>query len=75
VITIKRFKTIIFLNILFLNFIISSTSFSLSPEYQKELRIGCYVNSKQYLGPERAKEYCTCTIEMLSKKFNNKQID
>jgi len=33
------------------------------------------LNPKQYLGTDRAKEYCLCTVTMLSKKFNNIQID
>ena len=54
---------------------LSSPSFSLSPEYKNELRNGCYMNSKQYLGDKKAKVYCLCTVEMLSKKYNNHQID
>ena len=44
-------------------------------QYEKELYIGCYTNSKQYLGNENAKVYCQCTIDKLSAKFNDKQID
>ena len=54
---------------------ISSPGLCLSPEYQKQLRYGCYTNSKQYLGAERAKEYCLCTTEMLNKKYSDEQID
>ena len=73
---IKKFRDIFFLKSIFL-ILISSTnnSLSLSPEYQKQLRIGCYSNSKQFLGAEKAQEYCTCTIEMLSEKYNDQQID
>jgi len=39
------------------------------------LYIGCYSNSKTYIGPDGAKIYCTCTIDKLSKKFSNKKID
>jgi len=46
-----------------------------SPEYEKEIYIGCYGNSKQYLGPDGAKIYCTCTIDALSKKFSDEEID
>jgi hypothetical protein len=55
--------------------LLSSRVLSLSTDYQNELRNGCYMNSKQYLGKNRAKEYCSCTVKMLSKKFNNTQID
>ena len=72
---IKKFKFIFYLKIFIIGIFLSTKSFSLSPEYKKELRKGCYVNSKQYLGIEKAKEYCICTVDMLSKKYNDKQID
>ena len=72
---IRKFRDKIVITTLFSLYLLSSNSYSLSPEYQKQLQIGCYGNSKQYLGPERAREYCTCTIEMLNKKFNDKQLD
>ena len=73
--TIKKFKQKTSLSCLILILLISSNSFALSPEYQKQLQIGCYSNSKQYIGAKRAKEYCTCTIQMLSRKYNDKEID
>ncbi len=36
--------------------------------------IGCYGNSKQYLGSDRAKEYCLCTISKLSEKYSDEEI-
>ena len=54
---------------------IAPKSYALSPKFEKELYIGCYTNSKQYLGNENAKVYCQCTIDKLSAKFNDKQID
>ena len=36
--------------------------------------LGCFSNSKQYIGSKRAKEYCVCTIEMIAKKYNDNQI-
>ena len=62
-----------FIIIFFLLFI--SKSHALSPEYEKELYIGCYTNSKQYLGTDGAKIYCTCTIDKLSEKFSDEEID
>jgi len=50
-------------------------AYSLSPDYQNELKNGCYINSKQYLGEDRAKEYCLCTVKMLNKRFDNAQIN
>ena len=62
-----------FIIIFFLLFI--SKSHALSPEYEKELYIGCYTNSKQYLGTDGAKVYCQCTVDKLSAKFNDEEID
>ena len=67
---IKKYKYLLILILLF-----TSKSHALSPEYEKELYIGCYTNSKQYLGNENAKVYCQCTIDKLSAKFNDKQIN
>lgn len=72
---IKKLKTRIFLNSFLLFFLINTFAYSLSPEYEKQLYVGCYTNSKIYIGNEKAKEYCTCTIKMLSKKFTDQQID
>ena len=67
---IKRYKYLLILILLF-----TSKSHALSPEYEKELYIGCYTNSKQYLGADGAKIYCTCTIDKLSAKFSDEEID
>ena len=67
---IKKYKYLLVFILLF-----TSKSHALSPEYEKELYIGCYTNSKQYLGSDGAKIYCQCTIDKLSAKFNDKQID
>tara|TARA_B100000780_G_scaffold247752_1_gene192818 strand:+ start:281 stop:568 length:288 start_codon:yes stop_codon:yes gene_type:complete len=68
--TIKKYK-FLFIIILF----ITSKSYALSPEFEKELYIGCYSNSKAYIGPDGAKIYCNCTIDKLSKKFTDEQIN
>ena len=67
---IKKYKYLLFLIFLF-----ASKSHALSPEYEKELYIGCYTNSKQYLGTDEAKIYCQCTVDKLSEKFNDEEID
>jgi len=54
---------------------ICSKGLAFSPQYEKEMYIGCYGNSKQYLGADGAKEYCLCTINMLSEKFSDEEID
>ena len=55
--------------------LVASRSHALSPEYEKEMYIGCYTNSKQYLGTDKAKIYCTCTVDKLSNKFSDEEID
>ena len=67
---IKKYKLILIFYLL-----IGSKSHALSPEYEKELYIGCYTNSKQYLGTDGSKIYCTCTVDKLSEKFSNEEID
>ena len=67
---IKKYKYLLFFILLF-----TSKSHALSPEYVKELYIGCYTNSKQYLGTDGAKIYCTCTVDKLSEKFSDEEID
>jgi hypothetical protein len=67
---IKKYKYLLIFILLF-----TSKSYALSPEYEKELYIGCYTNSKTYLGADGAKVYCTCTIGKLSAKFNDKEMD
>ena len=67
---IKKYKLLIIFIIL-----LSSKTHALSPEYEKQLYIGCYSNSKTYIGPDGAKIYCTCTVDKLSKKFSDKELD
>ena len=73
--TIKKFKSKLFCNVFLITIFLNLAAYSLSSDYQNELKNGCYVNSKQYLGEDRAKEYCLCTVKMLNKRFNNVQID
>jgi hypothetical protein len=67
---IKKYKLLIIF-IIFVN----SKTYALSPEYEKQLFVGCYSNSKTYIGPDGAKIYCTCTVEKISKKFSDEEID
>tara|TARA_B110000027_G_C15902286_1_gene204602 strand:+ start:82 stop:363 length:282 start_codon:yes stop_codon:yes gene_type:complete len=67
---IKKYK---FISILI--FLISSKSHALSPQFEKELYLGCYSNSKTYVGAYKAKIYCTCTVDKLSKKFLDKELN
>ena len=68
--TIKKYKTLLTFILFF-----SSKGLAFSPEYEKQIYIGCYGNSKQYLGADEAKKYCICTINKLSEKFSNKEVD
>ena len=47
----------------------------MSEDYQKKLYRGCYPTSKQYLGAEKANEYCSCTVKTLSDKFSDEDMD
>ena len=67
---IKKYKYLLIFIFLFI-----SKSHALSPEYEKELYNGCYTNSKQYLGTDGAKISCRYTIDKLSAKFNDEQMD
>ena len=67
---IKKFK-IIFI----INFLYCSNVLAFSPEYERQMYIGCYGNSKIYLGAEGAKKYCLCTINKLSEKYSDTEID
>ena len=67
---IKKYKYLLIFVLLFI-----SKTHALSPEYEKQLYIGCYGNSKTYIGPDGAKIYCTCTVDKLSKKFSDEEID
>tara|TARA_B100000989_G_C19307214_1_gene370967 strand:- start:144 stop:434 length:291 start_codon:yes stop_codon:yes gene_type:complete len=49
-------------------------SLAMSPEFKKEIFDGCYLNAKSTLGNQRTKQYCTCTTEMLHRKFSDEEI-
>jgi len=66
----KYFLLAIVINFLFLN-----NLFSMSEDYEKRLYRGCYPTSKQYLGVEKANEYCSCTVKTLSDKFSDEDMD
>lgn len=64
-----------FILIIGLNMILINNSFSMSEDYEKKFYWGCYPNSKQYLGTEKAKQYCSCTVKTLSEKFTDEEMD
>ena len=68
--TIKKFRFLLIFILL-----ISAKSHALSPEIEKELFVGCYSNSKVYIGADKAKIYCGCTVDKLSEKFSDEEIN
>ena len=46
-----------------------------SEQNEQQMYIGCYQNSKQYLGADKAKSYCLCTVDKLSKRFSDNELD
>jgi hypothetical protein len=50
-------------------------SHAFSEQNEQQMFIGCYQNSKQYLVADKAKTYCLCTIEKLSEKFSDNELD
>jgi hypothetical protein len=67
---IKKFSLIF---LLFL--IVTLKSYAFSEQNKQQMYIGCYQNSKQYLGAEKAKTYCQCTVNKLSEKFSDDELD
>ena len=50
-------------------------SYAMSEAYEKEIYSGCYPDSIKSLGADRGKQYCTCTVKMLSKKYTDEEMD
>ena len=67
---IKKFSLIFLLFLL-----IPLKSYAFSEQNEQQMYIGCYQNSKQYLGADKAKTYCQCTVNKLSKKFSDDELD
>ena len=55
--------------------LLCSNAFALSNAYKKEIYEGCVIDSKPHLGIKRAKQYCLCTINMLSNRYSDSQFD
>ena len=69
---IKGVKFIIITSLLYLIFF---ESYAFNQQNEQQMYIGCYQNSKQYLGAEKAKNYCKCTVKKLSKRFSDDDLD
>jgi len=67
---IKKYK---FVFLLF--FLTTSNTHAFNEKNEQQMYIGCYQNSKQYLGSEKAKTYCLCTVKKLSEKFSDDQLE
>ena len=67
---IKKFSLIFLLFLL-----VPLKSYAFSEQNKQQMYIGCYQNSKQYLGADKAKTYCQCTVNKLSKKFSDDELD
>ena len=67
---IKKYK---FVFLLF--FLTLSDTYAFNEKNEHQMYIGCYQNSKQYLGSEKAKTYCLCTVEKLSEKFSDNELE
>ena len=67
---IKKYKFLLLILLLF-----SSKTLAFSPKIEQEIYVGCYGSSKQYMGPEKSKSYCMCTLKKLNEKYNDEQIN
>ena len=67
---IKKYK---FFFLLF--FLTTSDTYAFNEKNEHQMYIGCYQNSKQYLGSKKAKTYCLCTVKKLSEKFSDNQLE
>ena len=67
---IKKYSLIL---IVFL--LIPLKSYAFSEQNERQMYIGCYQNSKQYLSADKAKIYCQCTVNKLSKEFSDNELD
>ena len=67
---IKKYRYLLIFILLF-----SSKGNTLSPLYEKELFKECYSYRKTFIGSIKAKIICNCTIEKLSEKYTDNQIN
>ena len=69
----KKMKKL--LGILFISLLWCGTSFAMSSTYEKAYYDTCYPQIKKLSNPTRAKQYCTCTMKMMSKRYSDKDMD
>ena len=56
-------------------FLTTSNAHAFNEKNEQQMYLGCYQNSKQYLGSEKAKTYCLCTVKKLSEEFSDEQLE
>ena len=68
-------KDVKFVVITLFLYLISLKGYAFNQQNEQQMYIGCYQNSKQYLGAEKAKNYCKCTVKKLSERFSDDDLD
>ena len=63
------------LGIVVVSLLWSGASFAMSSTYEKTYYDICYPQIKKLSNPTRAKQYCTCTMKMMSKRYSDKDMD
>ena len=63
------------LGIVVISLLCSGASFAMSSTYEKAYYDICYPQIKKLSNPTRAKQYCTCTMKMMSKRYSDKELD
>ena len=63
------------LGILVISLLWCGPSFAMSSSYEKAYYDICYPQIKEVSNPIRAKQYCTCTMKMMSNKYSDKDMD
>ena len=66
----KKLLGIVVLGLLWCNI-----SFAMSSSYEEAYYDICYPQIKEVSNPIRAKQYCTCTMKMMSKRYSDKAMD
>ena len=63
------------LGILVMSLLWCGASFAMSSTYEKAFYNKCYPEIKKLSNPTRAKQYCTCTMKMMSKRYSYKELE
>ena len=63
------------LAILVISLLWCGPSFAMSSTYEEAYYDICYPQIKEVSNPIRAKQYCTCTMKMMSKRYSDKELE